>query len=146
STDDISVAGMLRDEAERAAVIDKIVEAAVSAGETIEAAVVRDEMTVPAPVAVAPRPTQPGPAPAAAPSTPAFASSEPVAAASPVVGVWDGRFRGALLPYVAAIEIRKGAGGALAGESAYFGGGNLVCRGSLRLVAEQGGQYTFQEK
>lgn len=146
SSDDISVTGTLREEGDRAAVINTVVESAGAVGETIDAASVRDEMTVDVPIAVVPRPTQRTTAAPAPTSTPAFESVEPVAAESPLVGVWDGRFRGALLPYVAAVEIRKGAGGVLAGETAYFGGGNLVCRGSLRMVSEQGGLYTFQEK
>jgi hypothetical protein len=143
---EVAAIGTLRAEEERSLVMEKIVATAAGLGEALEFSSIRDATVVEKPVIVTPSPRQlsaaaAAPIPAAEPQ-----AAVPETPTSPFIGTWDGRFRGAILPYVAALEIRGAVVGEVAGESAYFGGGNLVCRGSLRLIDAREGQYTFEEK
>jgi hypothetical protein len=144
SLEAVVLTGILRDEADRAAVIAGVVDAANALGETIDAALVQDEMIVEVPVVLAPS-KQASAAPTPDVPTAAFESTEPVPVMPPIVGTWSGQIRWGIVGSKAAFHISDATVGGDVGRTEYSGS-YPYCRGKLRLVDSSGNEYTFEEK
>lgn len=143
SLEEVTVSGTLRSDGDRTAVVARVADTASALGETIDATRIRDEMTVEAPVLAVPPPRQTRAAPPSAP-TAAFESAPSPPVAPPVVGTWGGQIRWGIVGSRAALRVDDATVGGEAGRTEYFGS-YLYCRGSLRLLAVSGDEYTFEE-
>jgi hypothetical protein len=163
--DDISVSGVLGGDEDRTAVIAKVVETGSTFREAIDAARVRDEMSVAAPPVRVERELEAiavGAAPSIQQATPPAArqSSGPVQAgqveAPPVApatihGTWEGSIDAKWVPSVVArMWIQGTTAGVVAGRTEYaerapYGKTITTCHGTLRFVESSSNLFVFSE-
>jgi len=144
SAEDIGVAGTLTAESDRVKAVAVVVQALVTDHETIDPAVIRDDMTVSEPVvavastALPPETTEP-----VVEST--TQSPEPAAPASPLVGTWAGTLRWGISGSSVSISLNSDSVGSVVGRSDYYGS-HRYCAGELTLVNASPPKYVFEEK
>lgn len=84
-------------------------------------------------------------------STAGASGGAPAAASGTgVAGTWTGRIEISIMGYYATLAISSTTAGQPAGQSEYrsppTAGSRLLCRGMLTFTAQEGDQYTFEEK